>query len=52
VRAELLDLQRTKSSIETLSRVLHSAVSKIFVLASLAWFYESASKEIQVILEP
>jgi hypothetical protein len=52
VQAELLDLQRTKRSRETLSRVLHSAVGRIFVLASLAWFYESARKEIQVILEP
>ena len=52
LQAELLDLQRTKSSRETLSLVLHSAVARIFALASLAWFYESALEEIQVILEP
>jgi len=52
MQAELLDLNRTKSSRVTLSRVLHSAVARIFALASLAWFYESARAEIQVILEP
>lgn len=52
MQAELLDLQRTKSSRETLSRVLHSVVGWIFALASLAWFYESANEEIKVILEP
>jgi hypothetical protein len=52
LQAELLDLQRTKSSRDTLSHVLHSAVSRIFALASLAWFYESAREEIKVILEP
>jgi hypothetical protein len=52
LQAELLDLQRTKSSRDTLSQVLHSVVGRIFALASLAWFYESASEEIKVILEP
>jgi len=51
LQAELLDLQRTKSSRETLSRVLHFAVSRIFALASLAWFYGSDREEIRVILE-
>lgn len=52
LQAELLDLKRTKSSRYTLSQVLHLAVARIFALTSLAWFYESARKEIQVILEP
>jgi hypothetical protein len=52
LQAELLDLQRTKSGRDTLSLVLHSAVDRIFAMASLAWFYESAREEIKVILEP
>jgi len=52
LQAELLDLQRTKNSRDTLSRVLHSVVDRIFALASLAWFYGSARQEIKVILEP
>jgi len=52
LQAELLDLQRTKRGREKLSQVLHSAVGRIFALASLAWFYKSACEEIQVILEP
>ena len=40
LQAELLDLQRTKSDRDTLSHVLHFAVSRIFALASLAWLYE------------
>jgi len=52
LQAKLLDLQITKSSGETLSRVLHSAVARIFALASLAWFYKSAREEIKVSLEP
>lgn len=52
LQAELLDLQRTRSSRYTLSYVLHSAVGRVFALASLAWFYKSARAEIKVILEP
>jgi hypothetical protein len=52
LQAELLDLQRTKSSIETLSRVLHPAIARVFALASLAWFYDSAREEIEVALQP
>jgi hypothetical protein len=52
LQAELLDLQTTKSSRETLGRVPHSAVGGIFAMASSAWFYKSACEETKVILEP
>lgn len=52
LKAELIDLQSTKSSRATLAYVLHSAVARIFALACLSWFYESAFQEIKVILQP
>jgi hypothetical protein len=52
LQAELIDLQTANNSRRTLAYVLHSVVGRIFALASLAWFYESACEEIQVILEP
>jgi hypothetical protein len=52
LQAELIDLQTTKNSRRAIACVLHSVVGRIFALASLAWFYESAREEIQVILEP
>ena len=52
LQAELIDLQTAKNSRRTLAYVLHSAVGRIFAMASLAWFYESACEEIKVILEP
>jgi hypothetical protein len=52
LKAELIDLQATKSNRTTLAYVLHSAVARIFAMASLRWFYESASQEIKVILQP
>ena len=52
LQAELMDLQTAKNSRRTLAYVLHSIVGRIFALASLAWFYESACEEIKVILEP
>jgi hypothetical protein len=51
LQAELIDLM-TANSKRTLSHVLHLAVARVFALASLAWFYESAREEIEVVLQP
>jgi hypothetical protein len=51
LQAELIDLM-TANSKRTLSYVLYLAVARVFALASLAWFYDSAREEIQVTLEP
>jgi hypothetical protein len=54
LKAKLIDLHRTKKSRSTLSYVLHSAVYRIFAMASLSWFYDSASlsHEIKVVIQP
>jgi hypothetical protein len=51
LQAELIDLM-TANSKRTLSHVLHSVVARLFALARLAWFYESAREEIEVVLQP
>jgi hypothetical protein len=51
IQAELIDLM-TANSKRTFSHILHSAIARVFALASLAWFYESAHEEIEVVLQP
>jgi hypothetical protein len=50
IAAELIDLDRTAHS--TISYVLHKVVERLFGLVSASWFYQSASEEIQVRLDP
>lgn len=44
--AELIDLGCTTTS--TLAYILHKVVERIFEMIGASWFYQSASKEIQV----